>query len=166
MTDFCDIYAPLCDTFYLTKTASTMATVSSTITVIASIISISVISRSQIRLSSVYHRIIFFMSILDLIGSTAMALTTIPMPKDQIYAFEGGTYGTVATCEAQGILFLYGIGGSFHYSSGLCLFYLCIIVFQMSDRKIRRYLEPSIHFFSNVLPFANVVSVTLTCCLL
>jgi hypothetical protein len=149
-----------CDNFFLTKEASIIALTSGSVSTISSIIAITVIIRSEIKLSSVYHRIIFAMCIFDIIGSIAMALNSIPMPKDQIYPFEGGSYGTVATCEAQSIAVFLGTLGSFYYTCGLCIFYLCIIQFKMNDRKIRRCLEPIIHVVSIISPVISVVSVS------
>jgi hypothetical protein len=163
MDDYCNnplVPSKICDNFFLSREASIIATISGSVSTISSIIAITVIIRSEIKLSSVYHRIIFAMCIFDIIGSIAMALNSIPMPKDQIYPFEGGSYGTVATCEAQSIAVLLGVMGSYHYTCGLSIFYVCIILFQIGDHKIRRYLEPCIHGVGIIVPVIGIVSVS------
>ena len=159
--DYCDNpdASSYCNSFIFSKGVVIISMVSGWISTIASILTITVIFRSQIRLSSVYHRIIFGMSVSDTIGSIAMALTTIPMPTDQIYPFEGGMiYGTTTTCEIQGFAYVFGIGGSYFYNCGLCFFYLCIIKFRCSDQKIRRYVEPTIHLLGLVVTSIGAVS--------
>jgi hypothetical protein len=47
---------------------------------VSSALIIYVILRSEARLSSIYHRIMFGMSLADICGSIAMALTSLPMP--------------------------------------------------------------------------------------
>ena len=128
------------------------------ISVISSALIVFVIYRSQIKLSSVYHRIIFVMSSADIIGSTAILLTTIPMPRDQIYPYRGASYGTVTTCEIQGFLVLYNNGVALTYNCGLSLFYLCLVYFQMKDENIRKYVEPTIHIFCWIVPLIISVS--------
>ena len=161
MVDYCDnpTYGSNCDTFYLSKSASVLSSIQGCIVGMSSILTLTVIYRSQIRLSSAYHRIMCSMSVMDLIASIAMALSTIPMPKDQIYPFEGAMiYGTTVTCEIQGFAYVVGFAGSSLYFCGLCCFYLCIINFRMSDKAIRTYLEPTIHLVSTGVPLACSVS--------
>jgi hypothetical protein len=150
----------VCDSFYLTKSASYTAIGTGSLVAISSLIVIHVIWKSQIRLSSVYHRIMFAMCLYDFTGSVAMALTTIPMPKDQIYPFESNiaSYGNVATCEAQSFIYIISSFASSTYFCGLSIFYMCIIAFRLSDKTIRNCLEPCIHLFCIALSTTAAVS--------
>lgn len=94
-----------------------------------------------------YHRIMFCMSLADIIASVAMALTTIPMPKDMIYTqFEPKAYGTTTTCSIQGFFFTLGSTITFGYNALLCFYYLCAIRYKMKDSKFRNRVEPWLHF--------------------
>ena len=84
--------------------------VSAVVSTLASILVIWLIFSSTKRLSrSVYHRILFGMSVADIIQSIAMALTSLPMPTDMIYTgFQGLVIGNKYTCNAQGYLIAIG----------------------------------------------------------
>ena len=98
--------------------------------VICSILIIYLILRSPTRLSSSYHRIMFGMSISDVLSSTTMGLTTLPMPRDDpvvnSYGFNGTRLGNFGTCTAQGFIWVLGSYAVFGYN----FFYLCITFFQ------------------------------------
>jgi hypothetical protein len=92
-------------------------------------------------IKTTYHRIILFMSSADCLTSLMIALTTIPMPKDVIYPFEMPSYGNIATCEAQGFIFMMGNGLAFCMNSVLNLYYLCTLRYNMTEKTFRCYLE-------------------------
>jgi hypothetical protein len=52
---------------------------------ISSMLIMYVIVRSSRGLSTIYHRIMFCMSVFDIFTSVAMGLTTLPMPKDDLW---------------------------------------------------------------------------------
>lgn len=130
------------DSIYLTKSGQTIPAVSGAISIFSSLLVMYIIFRSDRKLSSPYHQLMFFMSFWDIITSTSMALTTIPMPRDVIYPFEGNSYGNVSTCEVQG--FLYQMGSSYVMCSNahLNIFFLCTIRFGMQEEKIKKKLFP------------------------
>jgi hypothetical protein len=110
-----------------------------------------VIMRSERRLSSIYHRIMFGMSIADICGSIAMALTSLPMPsympKEEIYGYHwaGTRLGNTYTCNAQGFFATFGMVCMFNYNAMLCLYYACAIALTMRERNIKKYVEPILH---------------------
>lgn len=110
-----------------------------------------VILRSEKGLSSIYHRIMFGMSIADILGSTAMALTSLPMPSympkeiEFGYHWAGTRLGNTYTCNTQGFFASFGTVVMFFYTATLCIFYACSIAFKMRERNIRKYVEPIIH---------------------
>jgi hypothetical protein len=119
-----------------------------------------VIMRSQTRLSSIYHRIMFGMSLVDICSSTAMALTSLPMPsympKEEIFGYHwaGTRLGNTSTCNAQGFFVWFGISGVFNYNAMLCLYYIFALAFTMKDKDIKKFLEPSMHGFAIVASLA------------
>ncbi len=162
MVDHCnDPASPLyssCDTVYFSKTASILASCTGALVATSSLLIIIVILRSLFSLSTVYHRLMFGMNSMELIGSLAKSLSTIPMPRDQMYPFHGRALGTVRTCEIQGFLSLLGTLGPNLYFCGLCVFYLCMIELRTDDRKIRKCIEPIIHLVGILLPMMTCVS--------
>lgn len=116
---------------------------------IASSCIIYLIARSKVKLSSIYHRIMFGMSIADVIGSVAMGLTTLPMPKDwyrnEIHNTAGARLGNKQTCQAQGFFFVAGVTVMYGYNFSLCIYYACAIALRLKEIFIAKYLEPFYH---------------------
>jgi hypothetical protein len=115
---------------------------------ISSALIIYVIMRSQTRLSSIYHRIMFGMSIADICGSIAMALTSLPMPsymsKEEIFGYHwaGTRLGNTSTCNAQGFFATFGTTSMVLFNAMLCVYYACAIAFTMKEKNIKKYVEP------------------------
>ena len=135
--------------FNFTKPAIIIPTVSGSISFLSSVLIIYVILKSpKLVFSTPYHRIMFGMSIGDCIISLAMALTTIPMPKDVIYPFAQSSYGNIATCNAQAYAQIGGSGAAFGMSVVLYIYYGCSLVFHMKDVTFRKWIEtPMVIFF-------------------
>lgn len=126
--------------------------ITGSISILSSALIIHVIMRSSTRLSSTYHRIMMSMSIHDIIGSVAVALTTLPFPKDDkwvdVYNYDGMRLGNYATCSAQGFLQFYGFFGSYFYYQFLVVYYVCTVVFAMQPKKINTLVEPFMHIIT------------------
>jgi len=129
-------------------------TISSSLSALSSALIIFIILKSNTGLHSIYHRIMFGMSLGDLLSSFAMALTMLPAPphmEDEVlygYDFETPVprYGNTATCSAQGFFISFGSILNFGYYGMLCIYYVFAIGFCMEERKIVRYVEPILHF--------------------
>lgn len=170
---YCEGPPPLkegCNSFFITNTASFITTVSASISVVSSLTILYIVFRSTVGFGSVYHRIMTSIAIFDFISSLALSLTTIPIPTDVIYQYQGNrVYGTVATCDAQAFAIMFGCVGSFFMTLGLCVFYVAIIC-RIKDTKLRKYLEPSIHIIAYALAAGFsvsrvlVVTVPANCC--
>jgi len=126
--------------------------ITGSLSVVSSSTIIFLIYRSDAKLTTIYHRIMFCMSICDIIGSTAMTLTTIPMPKEmpleQELGFEwpgGNRYGNTLSCNIQGFSFTFGTLTMFGLNAMLCFYYACSIAFQMKEINIRKYIQPIIY---------------------
>jgi hypothetical protein len=95
----------------------------------------------------------FGMSLADICGSIAMALTSLPMPsympKEEIFGYKwaGARLGNTYTCNAQGLFSTFGLICMFNYNAMLCLYYACAIAFTMRERNIKKYVEPILHGF-------------------
>ena len=148
------------DTTFAARFDVIVPRISGTISAISSLLIVYIIARSSQRLSTVYHRIMFGMSISNIIGSTAMALSTLLMPKswppeeyppEVVIGFKnwntppGMRLGNIHTCEMQGFMWLFGTVAMFSYNANLCVYYACSIALKMKDKTIRRKVEPFFH---------------------
>ena len=108
-----------------------------------------IVFRSRDSLGKVYHRIMFGMSAADVLMSTAIAVTTLTMPRDSIYdQFEGLKLGNQATCNAQGFLFMFGAHCTMMYNAALMVYFYFSIHNRMSDNRMSRCIEPFLHVAS------------------
>ncbi len=126
--------------WYFTSEAWIIQTTTGSISTLSSALIMSIILRSQSKLSSPYHRIMFFMSFWDAIASSAMALTTIPMPIDVIYPYAGNSYGNEATCSAQGFAIILAQAFTVAATCSLSLYYVCTIRYGMTDDTANKRL--------------------------
>ena len=134
--------------FLMTWAGFALTMASGFISAAASGLIIYIVLKSKQRLSTTYHRIMTIMSVFDFVASFAAGLSTIPMPKDMIYKFDGPILGNLSTCKAQGyITFLgAGVGGALN----LCLawYYVFSITLQVKSETIRKRLEPIFYILS------------------
>ena len=131
-----------------TQFAAVIPRFSAGISSLSSSLIIYIIYRSFPKLKTVYHRIMLGMSISDILGSIAVGLTTLAMPKELPFDppfFEGTRLGNSETCKSQGFFFTFGFVAMFSYNGTLFLYNTCSIVFQMQEKKIVKYVEPVIH---------------------
>jgi hypothetical protein len=126
--------------------------VSASISLISSLLIICIIFRSLTRLNSIYHRIMFGISVADIIVSTAIVFARSAMPRQGIskaldfyFASCDHRRGTIQTCNIQGFFFAVGSLLTSTYNSSLCWYYYCVIVKAMSDEAIRKRMEPFMH---------------------
>ncbi len=129
--------------FFMTRAGVVIPIVTGSISATFSFVIVSFILRS--RINTIYHRIMFLLSFADIITSVAIALTTLPMPKDVIYPFAGPSYGNVQSCEIQGFLYLSGSSLTFSMNGILNLYYLCTMVFNIREVTFRRLIEPLLY---------------------
>ena len=114
---------------------------------------------SYLGLATVYHRLIFSLSIFEVSISVAIALTTLPMPKDMIYQqFEGLLLGNTDTCTAQGFFFVLGGTCASMYNCFLLVYYLLSIRYQMKDSTISKLIEPLMHGYALAYGFSISIS--------
>jgi MFS family permease len=121
--------------------------VTGTLSACSSGLIIYIISRSQQKLSTTYHRIMAFMSAFDIISSLFIALGTIMMPSDTMYKYAGPLLGNKVTCQIQGWLVVFGIGGGTSLNACLAWYFVCSIAFKMKASRIRKYIEPAMYIY-------------------
>mmetsp|Transcript_6927 Transcript_6927/g.13063 ORF Transcript_6927/g.13063 Transcript_6927/m.13063 type:complete len:319 (-) Transcript_6927:734-1690(-) len=126
---------------------------SGSLSTVSSLIIMYIILRSKTGLSSIYHRIMFCMSIADIIVSVCMALGSLPMPsympKEEEFGYHwaGARLGNTGTCTAQGFLVSFATSCMPTYNLMLCVYYFCAIYLNMSENRIRKRVEPFLHVF-------------------
>ena len=113
----------------------------------SSMLIIYVIMRSRPKLSTIYHRIMFGLSIADVMGSVSIALTSLPMPsympreEEFGYYWAGTRIGNTSTCNAQGFFATFGVVSMISYNGSLCIYYFFTLVLNISEIKIKKYFE-------------------------
>ena len=112
-----------------------------------------IISRSQQKLTTTYHRIMAFMSAFDIISSIFIALGTIMMPSDTMYKYAGPLLGNKVTCQIQGWFIVFGIGGGTSLNACLTWYFVCSIVVKMKKSNIRKYIEPFMYIYAVFIAF-------------
>jgi hypothetical protein len=126
--------------FILPKVTSVLSLIGS------SIILRDVIKRRGTRKYSPRHRLLAGMSVCDLMASTAMFLTSWPIPKDYLWPTQWSV-GNQATCTAQGFFSQMALGTN-AYNCCLAIYYLLTIRQGWSDEKISKRAEPIMHIVS------------------
>jgi hypothetical protein len=125
--------------------------VSGPISIIASMLLVTHILRSYEGLSTTYHRLIFGLSVADIVYSFAITLSSTMAPKEVSYLVSFAS-GNVATCDAQGFLVIFANGVSVCYNCSVCFYYLGIITYNKKYDYIEKKLEPWFHGISILLP--------------
>ena len=121
------------------------------ISALSSMVIIYVIFKAMTKLKSTYHRIMFGMSIGDIIASIGMSLTHLPMPAPGInplvdlYISPDYRIGTIQTCNIQGFMIMAGTLLNYMYNAALCWYYYFVIVKTMKDNVIAKRIEPFLH---------------------
>ena len=123
----------------ITSVVSPMVTGS--ISALASLIIIIMIRRSNLKLSTIYRRLIFGMSVSDLIQSSSQVLSTFFMPKGTTWM----GIGNEITCDIVGFSLNLGVGCSIWYSVSISMYFLCVAKFEMEETKIQKRIEPFLH---------------------
>ena len=121
----------------------TLPTLSGLVSSCASITLIVSILRSELKLTTVYRRLIFLLSVFDVLVSAAHAFSSLPMPAGSML----GAIGSDVTCGLQGFFATVGMCGTVFYSLSLTVYFLLVVKFNMPETKIKKYAEPLLHAF-------------------
>ena len=126
--------------FYQTLPGVIIPTITGLVSAISSFIIVIVILNSG--RNTAYHRIMFLMSVCDIMSSLALSMTTLPMPSDAIYHFEGMTLGNTSTCTIQGFIQTFGTGMTLSMNGVLNVYYLCSFKFKIDEQTFKKRFEP------------------------
>jgi hypothetical protein len=111
------------------------------VSALASLSVIISILRSNVKLTTAYRRVIFGISVFDLIQSLSQASSSMPMSAGTVW----GAIGNDTTCDIQGFTTVIGVTGSLLYSLALSIYFLCVIKFEMTEIIIGKFAEPLLH---------------------
>ena len=93
------------------------------------------------RWSTPYHRLLFTISIYDLLFSASLVTGRAPMPSETNIP---GAVGTFGTCSAQ-VFFRQAGFASFPYSAALIGYYVLLVRYRVRDEWIAKWYEPVVH---------------------
>ena len=127
-----------------TKILASVQTAFSILSLFASIIILWIIHRSHEGLSTTTNRLLFGLSLSDVISSFAQSLATLPAPseyEDVIW----NAKGNVRSCKAQGFFIFLGSMAAPLYNCSLCFYHLAILKFNKKDDFIKEKIEPFLH---------------------
>lgn len=114
--------------------------VTAPISVISSILIVVMILRSRVKLSNSYHRLMFGMSAIDIMHSSALSFSSLPAPIGTPDSWI--TIGNQSTCSVQGFFVMFGILP--YYFLSLQFYYLFMIKYQTSVDNMKK-VEPYLH---------------------
>jgi len=118
-----------------------------------------IIARRRENLQKMYHRLVFAMSIVDLIRSASFLVGTSLMPQhDSNDRYYDWAIGTEATCALQGFVNQIGLAVPF-YGGALCI-YACLIIRNNFNAQSIASAEKWLHGVS--LSLATILAIALT----
>jgi hypothetical protein len=126
------------------------------ISTVASCILVYTIFNSREKLTTTRNRLLFGLSVSDIIYSACAALHTIPAPVDTHNKLFTHAYGNQITCNIQGFLFTVFGMISPSYNSMLTIYFLCVVKCDVSDEVISKKIEPYMH----IVPMLYALTVT------
>mmetsp|Transcript_13956 Transcript_13956/g.15524 ORF Transcript_13956/g.15524 Transcript_13956/m.15524 type:complete len:481 (+) Transcript_13956:139-1581(+) len=99
-----------------------------------------------------YHRLIFGLSVADVLSSLWFSLGPTMLPNDINYIVKYAI-GNETTCSLQGFFIHFGSAAALLYNCSLCFYYLAIIKYNKNNEYIQKKLEPWFHAVSILIPF-------------
>jgi hypothetical protein len=80
---------------------------------------------------------------------------TTPIPRETLLEL---ARGTTATCTAQGFFFHWFALAVLYYNTGLMIYFVLTIRYRWTESRAAKWLEPVIHVWSLLVPFAQAVA--------
>ena len=108
--------------------------------------------RSPKKLKSVYRRLVFGLSCMDIVHSLTYVAGGLPVPNDAGTWHSTNAIGNVTTCNIQGFINYAGLMGSLCYACMLRIYFTLVIVYSKNDNLIKKSVEPFFHAFSILIP--------------
>ena len=101
-----------------------------------------------------YHRLLFAMSIYDILESVWNFASTWPIPKGTEDVWQ--PLGTQQTCSAQGFFLTLSVAVPI-YNALLALYYMLVIKFNVADHTLRKFVEPCMHLIAALWAFGTAI---------
>lgn len=134
------------------KVISILPIISGIISIIASSVIIFRVYQSQFN--NPYKRLLFVMSIIDIMASVNFALQPFLLPKEtSSYVWAIGNHHT---CTLSAALLQLSLIGVLYYTS-LSFYFLAIVQFGMKPHNFRKKIEPLVHLICLGFPFATMI---------
>lgn len=114
------------------------------------------ILKCEKRLTYPFRRLIFGLSIADVLQSLAMVTGPFALPasQDPLHKSHGSTF----TCELQGFALHIGFAGVPMYVLSLSIYYLCAVKYNINDKVFSRKIEPWLHAISILWTLAGGIA--------
>lgn len=101
-----------------------------------------------------YHRLVFCMSVFNIVSDLAFSLANIPVPSRTPSALDA--YGNRVSCNMQGFLGVLGLAVP-GYNTAMAINFLLIIRYGKTDRWVSRHIEPWLHGLVIIPAFATAI---------
>jgi hypothetical protein len=125
-------------------------TLSSVVSLIASIAIICIIYRSFGKLSVLLlHCLLLGLCIADILSSCALSFSTLPAPN--VFDFIWNAQGKKWSCQTQGFLIFVGSIAAPLYNCSLCVDSLIMVTYKKT-RNVNRYIEEKIESYLHLVP--------------
>jgi ABC-type multidrug transport system fused ATPase/permease subunit len=98
------------------------------------------------RLSIPYGRLIYALSLSDVVQSFAILIAPFFIPKTQSAGFSLAM-GNVHTCDFVGFILPFGSTAVCMYTCSLCIYYVCKLKLNMTDSVFYQKVEKKLHIF-------------------
>ena len=135
-------------------------TTSSSVSLVASITMLFMIFRSHQGLSTTSNRLLFGLCLADILSSSALSLSTMPIPNHYVFPIWNAR-GTITSCDVAGIVTFLGTSSAPLYNCSLCLYYLAVIKYNIPEDEIHSRLEKFFHSVSILFPIIGAVAIQL-----
>ena len=127
--------------------------ITGSLSLISSLTIMAMMLKSKKKLSSSYRRLIFGLSMADVVFSIGQVVSTLPMYHGTVW----GAMGNQKTCEAQGILLYFGAAAGNLYMMFLSIYFFTAIYFPMSKKYFARKVEPFFHLCATLYSSTTVL---------
>lgn len=114
------------------------------------------IIRHKEKFSHPFHRLIFCLSLTDVIQSAAMILGPFSLPQE--YDPLHRSNGTRFTCDLQGFALHLGFAGVPMYVLSLSIYYFGAVKYNISDKKFSKKIEPFLHAVAILWTFSGGIA--------
>jgi hypothetical protein len=115
--------------------------------------SLSIIYIARRKLTSIYHRLLFIISWVDLVANLMGFLNPIMMNEDTGYPL---AHGNRSTCTTVGFFTLFGMSSKAFYSCYISVYFMLAVRYSSKDEQLYRY-EKLAYTVSIILPISYCI---------